>query len=112
MWELRGWPTMPGTNGLIAKGTGSTVRPLEPTRTGWKKAAERVSIYVNEHLAHDAAMPRAAELPTFNDLYDAIDAISSTFQKYAGILNGTTWVLEPVLDSDWRAIFRMPWINL
>ena len=66
---------------------------------------------MNEHLAHDAAMPRAAELPTFNDPHDAIDVIGSTFQKYAGILNGTTWVLEPVLEGDWRAIFRMPWIN-
>ncbi len=71
--------------------------------------AKRVSVYVNEHLAHDMASPTVAELPTFADLHAAIDSVGDLFRKYALMLTGGWWAtLEPVIQDDWKAIFRVP----
>jgi hypothetical protein len=77
---------------------------------GLQRAAGRVSVYVNEHLAHDAAAPKVTELPTFNDLHEAIDSIGALFQKYATILTGGSWELDHIVLGDWREIFRTAWI--
>ena len=50
------------------------------------------------------------DLPTFGDLHDAIDGIGEIFQKYAVMLTGGWNLLEPVIQDDWKAIFREPWI--
>lgn len=73
-------------------------------------AAEKVRQYVNQHVAHDQAEPTMTDLPTFGDLHDAIDGIGEIFQKYAVMLTGGWNLLEPVIQDDWKAIFRVPWI--
>jgi hypothetical protein len=76
-----------------------------------KSAAERVRTYVNQHVAHDQANPTMTVAPTFGDLHEAIDAIGKIFQKIAVTLTGGWNELEPVIQGDWQAIFRVPWIS-
>jgi hypothetical protein len=73
-------------------------------------AADRVSTYVNEHVAHDAAAPIDAQAPTFEDLHQAVQDIGGVFQKYASVLTGAYWALDQMITDNWRAVFREPWI--
>jgi len=57
------------------------------------------------------AKPTVAELPTFADLHAAIDAMGAIFKKYAAILTGRIYALEPFIERDWEAIFRVPWLS-
>jgi hypothetical protein len=66
--------------------------------------------FVDEHVAHDAVEP-TAEPPTFDDMNAAIDVIGEMFKKYSNVLTAGSWVyLEPTIQEDWTAIFRVPWI--
>jgi AbiU2 len=76
-----------------------------------ESAADAVKGYVDEHLAHDAAEPTVATAPTFRDLHEAIDVMCATFQQYAVTLTGAWWALDGLIQDDWRAIFRAPWIS-
>ena len=51
-------------------------------------------------------------LPTFEDLNTAIDGIGELFNKYTLLLTQSTWgTLVPVVQFDWQAVFREPWIK-
>lgn len=79
---------------------------LEALLAGSKK----LRAYVNQHVAHDQAEP-TAELPTLSDLHASIDTVGAAFIKYANVLTASTWLtLEAVVQDDWKAIFRRPWI--
>ena len=74
--------------------------------------AHRLRIYVNEHVAHDMAEPTLPEMPTYADLHAAIDSVGEIFKKYAVTLTGGWWAtLEPAIQGDWKAIFRVPWLS-
>ena len=74
-------------------------------------AARKVSLFVDQHIAHDQATP-TAEAPTFNELHAAIDSLGEIFTKYAAVLTATTYIrIEPVMQDDWKAIFRLPWLR-
>ena len=74
--------------------------------------AAEMARYVNEHLAHDMAVPTVAQLPTFDDMNEAMDALGTMFRKYANVLTaGSYLTLEPVVQEDWKAIFRKPWLS-
>lgn len=76
-----------------------------------RDSAREVIAYVDEHVAHDAVEPTAADMPTYGDIHRAIDAIGEVFNKYSVALTGGWWhTLEPVIQGDWQAIFRLPWI--
>jgi hypothetical protein len=46
----------------------------------------------------------------FEELHDAVDTVGRVFRKYANVLTASTYIdLEPVIQHDWRAIFRQPW---
>jgi hypothetical protein len=55
-----------------------------------ERTTHRVKDYVDQHVAHDQRNP-TAEIPTFETLHQAIDAIGAMFQKYAAILTGAYW---------------------
>lgn len=94
-------------------GGGDHLDPMvaENDLTALTNAAQLVRIYVNQHVAHDQAHPTMTETPTFGDLHEAIDAIGKIFQKIAVTLTGEWHMLEPVIQADWQAIFRVPWIS-
>jgi hypothetical protein len=72
--------------------------------------AKLVKGFVDQHLAHTQAKP-TAQMPTFADLDEAIDSVGEMFKKYSTTLTGASWMtLEPALNHDWKAIFRLPWI--
>lgn len=49
---------------------------------------------------------------SLRDLNTAIDSIGEMFSKYHGILTASVHAtLVPVLDHDWKAVFRQPWIE-
>jgi hypothetical protein len=76
-------------------------------------AASSVSAYVDQHLAHsDAKQMSAPGLPTFDHVNDAIDTIGDLFRTYASLLTARGYVtVTPVIQDDWLAVFRQPWIN-
>jgi len=73
--------------------------------------AASVKAYVDEYVAHSDARGKAA-VPQFADLDAAIDSIGELFKKYHGLLTASVHTtLVPVLDHDWKAVFRQPWIE-
>ena len=75
--------------------------------------AGAVKNYVDRHIAHAEQGTAATEIDlTLNNLDAAIDALGSLFRKYGLLLTAADWVmLEPAIQHDWRAPFRIPWID-
>ena len=73
-------------------------------------ASEVVVRYVDQYLAHADGKPRG-DLRTYADLDTAVDLMGDLFRRYANLLTAGSYVtLVPVLQEDWLAIFRQPWI--
>jgi hypothetical protein len=84
---------------------------VEDDLSSLRAAADRVSSYVDKHVAHADQKPLKDPI-TFEDLNDAIDGISEYFRKYTLLLTQSSWAtLVPVPQYDWKAIFREPWIK-
>lgn len=78
---------------------------------GVNAVVERVERYVNDHVAHRAA-EQTTDIPTFAELHEAIDVIGAVVQKYASLLKAEILAeLEPVIQYDWLAPFRRPWLT-
>lgn len=75
-------------------------------------AASKVKAYVDGHIAHsDAKAVRGDELPSVKDMHDAIDVIGDLFRRYFLLLTGQEMAtLVPLIEHDWMAVFRQPWI--
>jgi hypothetical protein len=97
---------------------GSTVEYLDPAipRADLVKAEDLssgVKQYVDKHLAHSDRKPVPANsLPTLADVHAVIDLLGHLFKKYSNLLTAVSWgTLVPVLQHDWKAPFREPWIR-
>jgi hypothetical protein len=67
-----------------------------------------VERYGTKRVAHfDEQAPK--NIPTFQELDEAIDLIRSLWIKYLFLLRAVSYQ-EPVWTYDWKAIFREPWI--
>jgi hypothetical protein len=78
--------------------------------------SEKVREYVNKHVAHlDATAiggQRKGQLPTLREVHEAVDLVGDYFKKYSLLLRNSGYAdLTPVLQHDWEAIFRLPWIE-
>jgi hypothetical protein len=83
---------------------------LDAELAALREATQPISDYVDRHLAHRDRAPLQT-LPTHRELNVAIDAVGAAFDKCSGILLAASWAtLEPVMQTDWRAVFRVPWI--
>jgi hypothetical protein len=51
-------------------------------------SAREVLVYVDEHVAHDAVEPTAADMPTYGDIHRAIDEIGEVFRKLLSRADG------------------------
>jgi AbiU2 len=89
--------------------------------TELRQGSKKVKVYVNKHVAHfDAGgisgTPRAPgkkeiELPTLNEVHDAIDLVGRLFRKYHALFTAADIIeLTPVLQHDWEAVFRVQWL--
>jgi hypothetical protein len=66
---------------------------------------------VDKHLAHTDKKPLKSP-PTFKELHDAVETVNSQFKKYVLLLTVSSYAtLVPVVQFDWLAIFREPWIK-
>jgi hypothetical protein len=97
---------------------GETVKHLDPAipredLANAEKLASGVKRYVDRHLAHSDRSPvPASSLPTLADVHAVIDLLGHLFKKYYNLLTAASWgTLIPVLQHDWKAAFREPWIQ-
>lgn len=75
-----------------------------------ESVAEIMRRYVNKAVAH-LDQDGLDELPTYSDLNAAIDLIGELLRKYTSLLEATIiGELEPVIQYDWKAPFRHPWL--
>jgi hypothetical protein len=72
------------------------------------KSTKDVERYGTKRVAHyDDKGPK--NIPTFQELDDALDLIHTLRIKYLFLLRAVTYN-EPVWAYDWKAIFRVPWM--
>jgi hypothetical protein len=76
-----------------------------------KDAGAAVQKYVNEAIAH-ATLHRQSAVVTYAELNGAIDVVAELVGKYTSLLKAEAIAqFEPVIQQDWTAIFRQPWID-
>jgi hypothetical protein len=76
-----------------------------------RAAAATVEKHTDRNIAH-ADREGAEALATFGDIDRAIDVIGEIFKKYALLFTAASYVtLEPVIQGNWLAVFREPWIR-
>jgi len=75
-----------------------------------KKQTAILKRFVDEHVAHSAVNP-SPDLPTFQDMDDAIDHLCRLVRRYLHLFRGV-WISDilPTWTFDWKEIFRYPWI--
>lgn len=90
-----------------------------------RSATSKVNRFVSEHIAHsqagihqpdrqqpadvDAASP--GTMLTAHEVHEVIDVIGELFKKYYNLLTASSYAfLVPVIQHDWLAAFRVPWI--
>jgi len=76
-------------------------------------AAGKVKGYVDQHIAHaDASAVSASVTLTVRDVHGAVDVIGEQYQRYYNLLTASSWAfLTPVIQHDWQAVFREPWMR-
>ena len=74
-------------------------------------SAQRLKRFVDKHVAHNDRRPMR-RLPTYAELDDCIDLLGRLVKDYTLLLEqkGLTDV-EPVIQYDWKAPFRVAWIQ-
>jgi hypothetical protein len=71
---------------------------------------ESICDFVNWRVAH-AVMNEPEQVPTYEQLDEWADTLEVQFKKYLLLLQGSGMNgLMPVINHDWRAIFRVPWL--
>jgi hypothetical protein len=77
-------------------------------------AASKVKIYVDEHIAHAEASAVATDVTlNLNDIHAAIDVVGDLFKRYYSLLTASSFgSLVPVIQHDWKAVFREPWLRV
>jgi hypothetical protein len=138
-WDLEDEATDPyGGLALVAEnawaeqyagGVGDYVDPAIPEADYAKlrSAASKVNQFANRHIAHSPATihqpdlqrppdvePASAEDETLSakEVHEVIDVIGDLFKKYYNLLTASSYVfLEPVIQHDWLAPFRVPWMK-
>jgi hypothetical protein len=74
-------------------------------------AAERLKAFVDKHVAHKDRRPMR-RLPTYAELDESIDVLGRLAKAYSLLLEQTALVeVVPVIQEDWKAPFRIPWIE-
>ena len=83
------------------------VRRVESDLASFLADCETVQAFATKTLAHlDRHGP--AQLPTFGELDRVIHRVGELFKRYYLLLNcASWWKLEPVIQEDWRATFRV-----
>lgn len=109
LYRDHGWTTQFGRD------VGDHLDPAIPTADldDLRDASAKVTRYVDKHLAHSDRTPvPASDLPTVDDVHDAIDKIGDLYNRYYNLLTASFWAfLVPAMQDDWQAVFRVPWLR-
>jgi hypothetical protein len=75
-------------------------------------AAASAKDYVDKHVAHADQRPVAAGASvTFAQIDGAIDVLGRLFRRYYALFTAADmYTLEPIIQHDWKAIFRVQWL--
>jgi hypothetical protein len=69
-----------------------------------------VKAIVDQRVAHMSEAEVSDDL-TVGRVHDAIDAVTDIFQRYEAFLTDATTDVIPLIENDWAAIFRRPWLE-
>ena len=71
----------------------------------------RVRLHVDKRIAHSDAKAKPEALANLSDVHDAIEVIGQIFSRYYNLFTAASFTqLEPVIQYDWMAVFRVPWM--
>lgn len=118
----RGWAEQ------YAGDVGDHLDPAIPTADYDRLQTEsaKVTRFVNEHVAHSHDALRrsdakhAAQVENVSadaalsakEVHEVVDVIGELFKKYFNLLTASSYAfLVPVLQHDWLAAFRVPWMK-
>jgi hypothetical protein len=78
-----------------------------------RSAGEDVKKYVDENVAHLSADPVSAAVTlTVGDVHHAMDTCAELFRRYHSLFTASTLAtLTPILQHDFFAVFRQPWMR-
>jgi hypothetical protein len=69
-----------------------------------------IKSFVDQRLAHlDKHKPD--RVPKLDELESACDTLGNILKKYILLLDAKDYQIAPVLQHDWKAIFRVPWLR-
>jgi hypothetical protein len=106
-----------GERGFSANFAGAVGDHLDPAiprgdLDGLKSGAYRVRRYVDQYVAHLDESPQTADILTYADINEAIDLLGTLYHRYNLLLTASEDIsLVPELQHDWKAVFRVPWIE-
>jgi hypothetical protein len=77
------------------------------------KAGEDVKQYVDTNIAHTSADPVVRQVTIkVADVHQAMDTLAEIFRRYYGLFTASTLAtLTPILQHDFFAVFRQPWMR-
>lgn len=85
-------------------------KQIEADITTLLEATKPIINFRHERVAHLDANP-SEQLPTYEHLDAAIDALVTVLKKYSLLIKGLSADPFPTIQYDWLAIFRVPWIK-
>jgi hypothetical protein len=76
-------------------------------------AGEDVKKYVDTNIAHTSADPVARQVTIkVDDVHQAMNTLAEVFRRYYGLFTASTLAtLTPILQQDFFAVFRQPWMR-
>jgi hypothetical protein len=76
-------------------------------------AASAVKQYVDEHVAHTSADPAAPTVTLkVSDVHRAMETVDRLFRRYYSLFTCSSFTTTtPVLQEDFFAVFRQPWMR-
>ena len=95
---------------LVGPGMASPdAKAIENDKNQIAKIVGPIKEYADHHIAHIASSP-PQNVTTWGDLAKSFTEIERIIQKYRALLKASTGDLKPVIQGNWKAIFKYPWI--
>jgi len=66
--------------------------------------------YADKNIAHKDKNPSKL-IPTFNNIYTCINLVEIITKRYYLILTNIDYNLCPIVQDDWKNIFKYPWLE-
>lgn len=77
-----------------------------------KKTDDRIRRYVNKRLAHNAPLYEIRNIPTYDDIENALEVFDELATKYYSLLTGAGLVsFYSTPNFDWRQVLKSPWMD-